>query len=56
MILIGEHTDYNDGFVRPMAIDRETWIALRPRADIRVSWFNSTPSPGERRPSSPSPT
>ncbi len=35
--LIGEHTDYNDGFVFPMAIDRATWIALRPRADKRVS-------------------
>ena len=29
--LIGEHTDYNDGFCLPMAIDRATWIALRPR-------------------------
>lgn len=28
--LIGEHTDYNDGFVLPMAIDRAIWIALRP--------------------------
>ena len=31
--LIGEHTDYNDGFVLPMAIDRAIWIAARPRAD-----------------------
>ncbi len=31
--LIGEHTDYNDGFVFPMAIERATWIALRPRYD-----------------------
>ena len=31
--LIGEHTDYNDGFVFPMAINRATWIALRPRDD-----------------------
>jgi len=31
--LIGEHTDYNDGFVLPMAIDRAIWIALRPRDD-----------------------
>ena len=29
--LIGEHTDYNDGFCLPMAIDRATWIALRRR-------------------------
>ena len=36
--LIGEHTDYNDGFVLPMAIDRAIWIALRPRVDkwVRV--------------------
>lgn len=34
--LIGEHTDYNDGFVLPMAIDREVWIALRPRSDHLV--------------------
>lgn len=34
--LIGEHTDYNDGFVLPMAIDRAAWIAFRPRCDRRV--------------------
>jgi galactokinase len=34
--LIGEHTDYNDGFVMPMAIDRAIWIALRPRQDPYV--------------------
>ena len=34
--LIGEHTDYNDGFVFPMAIDRATFIALRPREDNKV--------------------
>jgi galactokinase len=34
--LIGEHTDYNEGFVLPLAIDRAVWIALRPRADRRV--------------------
>jgi len=26
--LIGEHTDYNDGFVMPLAIDRAIWIAM----------------------------
>ena len=35
--LIGDHTDYNDGFVLPMAIDREVWIAVRPRDDRRVA-------------------
>ncbi len=34
--LIGEHTDYNDGFVLPIAIDRETYIAARRRADRLV--------------------
>ena len=34
--LIGEHTDYNDGFVLPMAIDRAIWIAVRPRTDCVV--------------------
>jgi len=34
--LVGEHTDYNDGFVLPFAIDREMWIALRPRNDHTV--------------------
>ncbi len=31
--LIGEHTDYNDGFVLPTAIDRETLAAARLRED-----------------------
>jgi len=34
--LIGEHTDYNDGFVMPVAIDRYTTVEARPRADRRV--------------------
>jgi galactokinase len=34
--LIGEHTDYNEGFVLPAAIDLETWIAFQPTADRRV--------------------
>ncbi|MCA9894098.1 MAG: galactokinase [Anaerolineae bacterium] len=34
--LIGEHTDYNDGFVMPMAINRAVVIALRPRMDRTV--------------------
>jgi galactokinase len=34
--LIGEHTDYNDGFVLPMAIDRAVWVAASPRQDRQV--------------------
>jgi galactokinase len=34
--LIGEHTDYNEGFVLPMAIDRAVRIALTPRTDHLV--------------------
>ena len=34
--LIGEHTDYNDGFVLPIAIDRAVWIALRPTVTQHV--------------------
>jgi galactokinase len=31
--LIGEHTDYNDGFVMPVAIELSTWVAIAPRQD-----------------------
>jgi galactokinase len=31
--LIGEHTDYNDGYVLPMAIARTAVVVFRPRAD-----------------------
>ncbi len=31
--LLGEHVDYNDGFVLPAAIDRTTWVAFRPSAN-----------------------
>ena len=34
--LIGEHTDYNDGFVLPMALNRAAWIALRATGDGHV--------------------
>ena len=35
--LIGEHTDYNLGYVLPAAISLETWIASLPRDDGKVS-------------------
>ena len=34
--LIGEHTDHNEGFVLPMAIDFSTWVAIAQREDRRV--------------------
>jgi len=34
--LIGEHTDYNDGYVLPVAIDRSVLLAASPRSDQRV--------------------
>jgi galactokinase len=35
--LIGEHTDYNDGFVLPMAIDRSILFAAKERTDRKVN-------------------
>jgi galactokinase len=37
MNIIGEHTDYNQGFVLPAAIDRHTGVALRLRRDARLA-------------------
>lgn len=37
--IIGEHTDYNHGFVLPMALERETVIAARRRGDRRLNAF-----------------
>jgi galactokinase len=34
--LMGSHTDYNLGYVLTEAIDRNTWIAAKPRADCKV--------------------
>ncbi|HXM98158.1 MAG TPA: galactokinase [Candidatus Dormibacteraeota bacterium] len=34
--LIGEHTDYNDGFVMPAAIDFYVWVAISPRPDRKL--------------------
>jgi galactokinase len=38
--LIGEHTDYNDGFVMPAAIDFSTRVAIQPRTDRIISAFS----------------
>ena len=44
--LIGEHTDYNDGFVMPAAIGFYTWIAASARTDrtlhVRSEEFHET--------------
>jgi galactokinase len=40
--LIGEHTDYNDGFVLPMAIDRATICAGRLTDDGRVDMISGS--------------
>jgi len=34
--LIGEYTDFNDGYVMPMTVDRGVYIAIRKRSDERV--------------------
>lgn len=34
--LIGEHTDYNNGFVLPFGIDRRTYVAIAPRTDQKL--------------------
>jgi galactokinase len=35
--LLGEHVDYNDGFVLPIAIDRATWLAFSPSDTDRTT-------------------
>jgi galactokinase len=39
--LIGEHTDYNDGFVLPAAIDLYCWAAIAARADRRLQVYST---------------
>jgi galactokinase len=39
--LIGDHTDYNDGFALPMAIDQSIWMAVAARPQRRI-WIEST--------------
>ena len=35
--LIGDHTDYHDGFVLPLAVDRDCVVAAHQRDDGRVT-------------------
>lgn len=37
--LIGEHTDYNDGLVLPIGIDRATHCLLNPRSDASIRLY-----------------
>ena len=38
--LIGEHTDYNDGFAMPAAIEFYCWVAIGPREDRVLSIYS----------------
>ena len=38
--LIGEHTDYNDGFVLPAAIGFSCWVAVAPRSDRKIALYS----------------
>ena len=38
--LIGEHTDYNHGFVLPAAIDKAIYVAIAPREDDRIRLYS----------------
>ncbi len=39
--LVGGHTDYNDGWVLPAAIDRRTAVAARDRSDDRLRVYSA---------------
>jgi galactokinase len=38
--IIGEHTDYNDGFVLPAAVDKAIYVAVAKRTDDILSFFS----------------
>lgn len=37
--LIGEHTDYSEGFVLPLAVNRAVWMSVAPRQDNQIRVF-----------------
>ncbi|MBD0285015.1 MAG: galactokinase [Flavisolibacter sp.] len=39
--IIGEHTDYNMGFVLPAAIDKSVYVALQKRNDDRLHFYSN---------------
>ena len=57
--LIGEHTDYNGGFVMPAAIDFSTYVAIGPRSDRKLVIYSeqfgaaSVELDGQRGPATP---
>jgi galactokinase len=44
--LIGEHTDYNDGFVLPAAINFYAWVGISPRDDQKLMVFSENMQEG----------
>lgn len=38
--IIGEHTDYNNGFVLPAAIDKAVYVAVAPREDEQIKLYS----------------
>jgi len=51
--LIGEHTDYNDGFVLPVAIDRSVVVAAGRRDDDGLRCWSTRERPGAEPPEAP---
>ncbi|HCN82637.1 MAG TPA: galactokinase, partial [Sphingobacteriaceae bacterium] len=40
--IIGEHTDYNSGFVMPAAIDKAIYIAIAKRQDQEIHLYSES--------------